>query len=605
MYENSVTGPQSSVCCIVGFGVHSNISEGKREMYRSRHFLSGFISKSCVRNRSQFPFQRVNPSLSSIRFSSDTTSSDPNKESNNDTSSKSSNSSLPDKQNEQNGISKKQFKPLRSAPAQFSPDSGIEMLLKKDKKPYIPKLEYKRESFEYPGLPNEDEFTKYSNKIQKRREVTRWSRHIPKIISAVVVVWGMYVIKVWYFDADEDAEQNDLLSPLEFHPFIITHKQKIDDEHYLVEVKPKNTKWQYSHFTHYERKSLWDGDRIWSVEVKQPQIMVVRAYTPLPLYFLKSARTRSGEEEPLLKVIENGDKNADHNGTMVFYIKRYNDGEVSRYILDKKVGEEIELRGPTIDYTFPYHPLKALHKRPTFRDLPSKLEPETLLDGIKRREDVPEFDTLDFYAAGTGIAPILQVLFSRNPYRGFVNVHYSAKSESELGTLRRFLFFLEKVDRIRLIEHYDSKIKTRLSSKDIPKPEPFHYVSQQRLESLNEQKKESPIHEQSEELPRDRLKKRLAILEGDASKHQKTPVNKTDEPLAKFKETHLHYDNALAQAEVTMLQKKPNASLALVCGPDGYIEYVAGGKALVTNEQGPVAGLLGSKGWDNTNLFKL
>lgn len=568
-------------------------------MYRSKQIFGRLICKPFRKNDIYHLIQRNNPSLTSIRFSSKGTSQEPNKAKDGQDSELSS-SSLPDKRNEQNKLSKKHSDPLRSAPAQFSSDSGIEMLLKKDNKPYIPKLEYKRESFEYPGLPNEDEFTKYSNKIQKRKEVTRWSRHIPKIISAVVVVWGMYVIKVWYFDADEDAEQNDLLSPLEFHSFIITHKQKIDDEHYLVEVKPKNTKWQYSHFTHYERKSLWDGDRIWSVEVKQPQIMVVRAYTPLPLYFLKSARTRSGEEEPLLKVIENGDKNADHNGTMTFYIKRYNDGEVSRYILDRKVGEEIELRGPTIDYTFPYHPLKAFHKRPTFRDLPSKLEPETLLDGIKKKEGIPEFDTLDFYAAGTGIAPILQVLFSRNPYRGFVNVHYSAKSDSELGTLRRFLFFLEKVDRIRLIEHLDSHPKTKLSSKDIPKPKPFHYVSQQRLEALTQQKKESPANDHSEELSRDRLKKRLAILEGETTKKEDVAPS-SSEPT----EPHLHYDNALARARVTMLQKKPEASLALICGPDGYIDYVAGGKALVTNEQGPVSGLLGSKDWDNTNVFKL
>lgn len=572
-------------------------------MNRAKNVFSRVGFGICTKDLNP-PVLRINPFSASIRYASKSTSSDPNKGSNNDRSTDSSGASVPGKQNHKNKLAKKHDSPLRSAPAQFSSDSGIEMLLKKDNKPYIPRLEYKRESFEYPGLPNEDEFTKYSNKFEKRKVVTRWSRHIPKIISAVVVVWGMYVIKVWYFDADEDAEQNDLLSPLEFHSFVITHKQKIDDEHYLVEVKPKNSKWQYSHFTHYDRKSLWDGDRIWSVEVKQPQIMVVRAYTPLPLYFLKSARTRSGEEEPLLKVIENGDKNADHNGTMLFYIKRYNDGEVSRYILDKKVGEEIELRGPTIDYTFPYHPLKAFHKRPTFRDLPSKLEPETLLDGIRKRHDIPQFDTLDFYAAGTGIAPILQVLFSRNPYRGFVNVHYSAKSESELGSLRRFLFFLEKVDRIRFIEHLDSNPKTRLSLKDISKPEPFHYVSQQRLEALTEQNKEMPMDDQSEMLSRDRLKKRLAILEGETPKQEKNRDH-ADKHTDTLKDTHAHYDNALDQARVTMLQKKPEASLALVCGPDGYIDYVAGGKALVTNEQGPVTGLLGSKGWDQTNVFKL
>ena len=37
------------------------------------------------------------------------------------------------------------------------------------------------------------------------------------------------------------------------------------------------------------------------------------------------------------------------------------------------------------------------------------------------------------------------------------------------------------------------------------------------------------------------------------------------------------------------------ASLAIVCGPDGFIDYVAGAKDLVRNKQGPVNGLLGDK----------
>lgn len=507
------------------------------------------------------------------------------------------------KKNHDSGdLSKKEFNPLPSAPAEFPADSGIEKLLKKNTKPYIPKMEYKRESFEYPGLPNEDEYTKYTEKVSKRKEIKRWSRYIPKILTAVVVVWGMYVIKVWYLDADEDGDQNDLLSPLEFHTFIITHKQKIDDDHYLVEVKPKNSKWQYSTYTHYDRKSIWNGDKIWSVEIKQPQIMVVRSYTPLPLYFLKSARTRSGEEEPLLKVIDNGEKNMDHGGVMLFYIKKYDDGEVSRYILNKKVGEELELRGPHVNYNFPFHPLKQYHRRPTFYDLPSKIEAENLLDWIKKDHNLPEFDTIDFYGAGTGIAPILQVLFSRNPYRGFVNVHYSAKKDSELGALRRFLYFLEKVDRIRFIEHLDTDPKSVLSSNDITTPLSSHFVSQQKekvlaLVQISPKPEEGTVL--NEKLSRESLKKRLAILEGQS-------INNLEKKIKPLKQEHgPFYENALAQGMVTSKQMKPKPSFALACGPDGYIEYVAGGKALTTGEQGPVKGLLGAKGWDSTNVFKL
>lgn len=565
-------------------------------MIRLRHNPVGHCSPLPFFFKYSSPSKFRLPSFQ-VRYLSDKPSQDKKEDLGSHTNDNSS--SLQKHDHDRSTLAKKPFNPLPSAPAEFPADSGIEKFLKKNTKPYIPKMEYKRESFEYPGLPNEDEYTKYTDKVKKRKEINRWSRYIPKILTVVVVIWGMYVIKVWYLDADEDSDQNDLLSPLEFHTFVITHKQKIDEEHYLVEVEPKNSKWQYSTYTHYERKSIWNGDKIWSVEIKQPQIMVVRSYTPLPLYFLKSARTRSGEEEPLLKVIDNGEKNMDHGGVMLFYIKRYDDGEVSRYILNKKVGEELEIRGPHVNYTFPFHPLKQLHRRPTFYDLPSKIEAENLLSGIKRDHNLPEYDTLDFYGAGTGIAPILQVLFSRNPYRGFVNVHYSAKSDSELGALRRFLYFLEKVDRVRFIEHLDTNSKSVLSLRDISRPLPPHYISQQKQETLAllQEQKSSDETDVNERLSRESFKKRLAILEGQ------TVTEKNEKPL---KQEHgPYYQSALAQATVTSRETKPNASLALICGPDGYIEYVAGGKALATGEQGPVKGLLGGRGWDNSNVYKL
>ena len=65
-----------------------------------------------------------------------------------------------------------------------------------------------------------------------------------------------------------------------------------------------------------------------------------------------------------------------------------------------------------------------------------------MIETIKRINNLPDVDNLVFYAAGTGIAPILQLLLSRNPYLGHVDIHYSARSKGELGEgLQRFLFF--------------------------------------------------------------------------------------------------------------------------------------------------------------------
>lgn len=485
-----------------------------------------------------------------------------------------------------------QVKPKTSpgAPADLPLDQGLKGLLKKDNKPYIPKLHHDRLSYEVPGMPNEDEFTKFSNKLQKPKPVTRWSRYVPKVVALVLVLWGGYTIKVWYFPGEEGSDSKELLDPNHFHPFIVTHKKQIDDDHFLIEVAPKFKNWQYSYYVNYESRTIWNGDRLWSVEIMQPNIQIVRSYTPLPLYFMKSERTRSGEEEPLLRVIDNDREDYDKGGVMTFYIKRYPDGEMSRYLTSRKVGDEIDIRGPYVDYKFPYHPLKKYHQRPMFRDLPSKVEAESLLPVIKRENHLPDFDNLTFFGAGTGIAPILQCLFSRNPYRGFVNIHYSAQKPAELMPFRRFLFFLEKLDRIKLNEHYDITPKSRLTLKDVLKPAKSHYTSLTAV--VKDSRKEEEV------LDEEKLKLRMSILKGGDSDD-----NEADSSAAPKRVPR--YENALQQAQVSAMEPKTPSSLAIVCGPEGFVNFVAGLKLLETNEQGEVKGLLGEEEWDNSNVYKL
>ncbi|CAK7895505.1 hypothetical protein CAAN1_12S04500 [[Candida] anglica] len=458
-------------------------------------------------------------------------------------------------------------------------DSGaLSPLLKKDNKPYIPKLKHERLSYEYPGLPNQDEYTKHN----KPASVTgRWSRHLPKIAVFAFVVWAGYSIKVWVYQPDDGSDANDILIPTEFHPFIITHKEQIDPDHFLIEVKPKFDRWKYAYYNNYLDKTIWNGKKIWSVEVKQPQIMVVRSYTPLPLYFLKSELTRSGERKPLLKVINNDEEDGDKNGTMTFYIKRYGDGEVSKYITSKNIGDEIELRGPNIEYTFPYHPMGNVYERPIFRDLPSEVECDTI-DRVRDEHNIPDVDNVTFYTAGTGIAPALQVLLSRNPYQGFVNLHYSAQKPGELKPLERFIYFLEKLGRIRFIEHYDVNPKSRLNKKDIQLPEVPNYVSDLRKEAIETSANES-------------LKIRMSILDETSN----------IESQEHDKKSYPRYQNALEQAIKTKHIEKKASALSIVCGPDGFVDYVSGARNDVDQEQGPVTGLLGNSKWDNTNVYKL
>lgn len=482
-----------------------------------------------------------------------------------------------------------------SAPAPMSSDLGIQKLMRDNKKPYIPKLKHERLTYDYPGLPNEDEFTKHSNSVKKPKVVSRWTRHVPKILTAVVVLWGAYSVKVWFFQSEKGADSKELLDPHVFHKFIITHKHQIDEDHFLIEMRPKFKNWQYSYYAHYENKSIWNGNRMWSVEIKQPQIMVLRAYTPLPLYFMKSERTRSGEKEPLLRVVDNDAEDYDKGGVMTLYIKKYNDGEVSKYIINKEIGDEIDVRGPHVEYKFPFHPLNQLHERPAFRDLPSKVEAESLLETIKKENNIPDVDNVSFYAAGTGIAPILQSLLSKNPYRGFTTIHYSAKTSTELGSLERYLFFLEKLDRVALVKHIDDQPQRRLSKCDVHPPDARHYISDMRQEIENSPELQKDNGEKSTS---DSLKLRMAILD-DQKKLPLKVAQSCDKARAH------RYQNALEQATVTSREKKAPPALSLVCGPNGYVEHVAGAKLITSNEQGPVKGLLGNQGWDNTNVFKL
>lgn len=453
--------------------------------------------------------------------------------------------------------------------------SALEPLLKRDVKPYIPKLKHERLTFEYPGLPNEDEFKKYNEPAGPKHG--RWRRHLPKVAILVVTVWAAYSVKVWVYQPEDGSTSNDLLSANEFHPFVVTHKEQIDSEHYLIELKPNNDRWEYLYAQTYPAKSIWNGSRgVWSVEVMHPQILVVRSYTPLPLYFLKSDATRAGQRKPLLKVINNDEQDCDKHGTMVFYVKRYADGEVSRYITDKNVGEELHLRGPYIDCKLPYHPLNDAYERPIFRDLPSTVEADKQQQVMESRQ-LPPPDNLTFYCAGTGVAPALQLVMSRNPYKGFVDIYYSARKPGELAPLERLIFFLEKLDRIRFHAHYDSEARSKFAPASVAPPAKPNFVSELR--------KAATLDETA------MLKARLAAFDEDEPR----PTGSS----------FPHYLNALQQAADTAQAPKAASAMAIVCGPDGYVSYMCGPRNDVDKEQGPVKGVLGTKGWDNSNVYKL
>lgn len=104
-------------------------------------------------------------------------------------------------------------------------------------------------------------------------------------------------------------------------------------------------------------KELWNG--VWSVQIKQPQLQIARAYTPLPPSHDSSAGISEGAQD------------------LRFLIRKEPKGEVSGYLHQLLNGAAVEFRGPNIEYVLP--------------------------------QDTEE---VIFLAGGTGIAPALQVAYS-------------------------------------------------------------------------------------------------------------------------------------------------------------------------------------------------
>ncbi|KAG2158902.1 ferredoxin reductase-like C-terminal NADP-linked domain-containing protein [Suillus bovinus] len=115
---------------------------------------------------------------------------------------------------------------------------------------------------------------------------------------------------------------------------------------------------------------------IWSVFIKDDDIQVERPYTPLD--------------------------GVDENGNMRFWIKRYQHGEVSRWLYSKQVGDTIEIRGPLKTWSW--------------------------------KDDA--WDEIILISGGTGITPFYQLLrtvFSGNSsFQGRITLLHSSRTPSEL-----------------------------------------------------------------------------------------------------------------------------------------------------------------------------
>ncbi len=141
----------------------------------------------------------------------------------------------------------------------------------------------------------------------------------------------------------------DGLNPVTFTPFTLISKEPVSSTCSIFTLRS----------SHDAEPREPNGARVWSVQIKQPQLQIARAYTPLP-----PSQVRSAEQ-------------SQPTGEIRILIRKEPKGEVSGYLHDLSDGATVDIRGPNIEYVLP--------------------------------DDVEE---VVFLAGGTGIAPALQVAHS-------------------------------------------------------------------------------------------------------------------------------------------------------------------------------------------------
>lgn len=340
--------------------------------------------------------------------------------------------------------------------------------------------------------------------------IPKQPNHNGSLLKKVAALVGCATITGLSWRYYEQNYYQTELSREYFTKYRISRKQTIDQDHYLIQLQPLKP----------QRTNLWStmgSSKLWSVEVKQPEIMVVRSYTPLPLML---------NENGSVDVLKDGE-NA--NGALTFYIKKYKQGEVARWINSLPIGYVLELRGPYIEYEIPEIPGEVKRDRSFLWD--------DELEAASQKFQYQPIDLL-FLSGGTGIVPLLQMTLTESPFRGKIAAFHSCKSKTELGPLEGILNKLSSNGRIKLhlYESQDASKSFRNNLNSIKKliPAPYPYNGPQPFKSIDPQLK---------------------------------PV------------------------------------LALVCGPEGFISTVSGAK--LDSMQGPVSGILGSRGWNNSNVYKL
>lgn len=498
-------------------------------------------------------------------------------------------------------LSSKVTKPSASLPAM---DPSLQALMTKTKVEYNPTLNTQQGSYEFHAPKNPKQL--YKEKLQeKAAPKSKFKKMLPSLLICGGICWGIFTYKYMNKDSDHNVDNDSaLLRDDKFLPYLVTFKHKIDDDHYLIEFTRKNRAEKLIH-----NEQLFNGERLWSIEIAQPDINIVRNYTPLPMYV---AGIDPYTKEPHLRLV----KELEEEGKFIIIVKKYEDGEFSRWMTNRNLLDEIKIRGPIVEYKIPFHPLDRYEERPQMSNTLTTIKPDPAWP-----ENIPKPENFTFFGAGTGILPLFQLIYSPNPPKGFIDVWYSLRHESELlPQIKTLNFFAEKIGRVKF--HYlisDEADHRRLNIDDIPHPTLPNFTGGMDMRISEEVYKQKLLREKKLEIQRQM---------NESSKPKTTEKSKNDEMVVidattgdsvdsrdviKPQNSRVKPENAYQQWTFFKKSKDPKSlappsSFAFVCGPDGYIAAVSG-KADLNNlekkDNGPIGGMLKEKGWDLKNIKRV
>ncbi|CAD0092905.1 unnamed protein product [Aureobasidium vineae] len=224
------------------------------------------------------------------------------------------------------------------------------------------------------------------------------------------------------------------LNDLTFTPFALKHKDMISPTSAIFTLSQ-------SHIPPGTFDDWWKKG-VWSIEIKQPQLQIARAYTPLP--------PLDGSDPDALRLL----------------VRREQRGEVSGYLHRRSQGADVEVRGPATEYKLP--------------------------------ENV---DQVVFLAGGTGVAPAIQVAYalghkariavlwasrsredclggqSDDPvtpgwYASFTSLfsntqHHTAVSGDEKGLIVRQLDALKRDNKALTVDYFVDEESTYISTQNV------------------------------------------------------------------------------------------------------------------------------------------